>query len=109
MMKETPFLYSSFNARQLTPEEVAETFVAPPQYEQLCKTEHTLLLGPRGSGKTTLLKMLTAPALRAWGKKGEVEVRQLPFKAIYIPADVLKGSCRTSTSPFFPHALDRKS
>jgi hypothetical protein len=88
-MKESSSLFSSFNARQLTPEEVADTFVAPAQYTDLCKAEHTLLLGPRGSGKTTLLKMLTDPAIRAWAKKTDREPSRLPFKAVYVPADIL--------------------
>ncbi len=85
-------LYStseSFNARHLSPEDVARTFVAHERFEELCLNSNVVLLGPRGSGKTTLLKMLTTPALYTWADpRAEILREQIPFCAIYIPTDV---------------------
>jgi energy-coupling factor transporter ATP-binding protein EcfA2 len=84
-----PAFYGSFNARQLTYEEVGERFVAPAQYNELAQLEHCLLAGPRGSGKTTLLKMLTQPAQMAWGRVSTTQIEALPFTGVYVPADLL--------------------
>lgn len=82
-------IYKSFNARNLTPTEVAQSFVAPRHFADLCRSEHTLIMGPRGSGKTTLFKMLTREALDAWTGQQVEEVREsLGFIAVYIPTDV---------------------
>ena len=84
----------AFNARWLTPVEVAENFVPVPAFQKLVSTHHAALLGPRGSGKTTLLKMLTRPALDAWGRLVEEDPEtaanlDLPsFEAVYLPSDV---------------------
>ena len=84
----------AFNARWLTPVEVAENFVPVPAFQKLVSTHHAALLGPRGSGKTTLLKMLTRPALDAWGWLVEEDPEtaanlDLPsFEAVYLPSDV---------------------
>ncbi len=82
-------IYDTFNARHLSPSEVASGFVPTRHYEELLGNEHTLLMGPRGSGKTTLLKMLTHEALYTWRDRRAPEIRQrLPFRAVYIPVDV---------------------
>jgi hypothetical protein len=74
----------SFNARYLTPIEVASSFIINKQFIELMGNNHSLLMGPRGSGKTTMLKMLTPNAQQNWNEsQGE-----LPFWAIYIPTDV---------------------
>ena len=84
----------AFNARWLTPVEVAENFVPVPAFQKLVSTHHAALLGPRGSGKTTLLKMLTRPALDAWSRLVEEDPEtaanlDLPsFEAVYLPSDV---------------------
>jgi energy-coupling factor transporter ATP-binding protein EcfA2 len=79
----------AFNARHLSPQQVAETFVIHDRFDELWQNDHVVLLGPRGSGKTTLLKMLTAPALHTWKDERAVTVREaIPFRAIYIPTDV---------------------
>jgi hypothetical protein len=81
---------SAFNARWLTPQEVARQFVPIIQFHKLAHSRHSLLLGPRGSGKTTLLKMLTRPALRVWREERSTdgEIPEPNFEAIYIPSDV---------------------
>ena len=59
-------LYESFNARNYTPSQVAETFIPNDDYESLWLNQHSVVLGPRGSGKTTLFKMLTVPGIYKW-------------------------------------------
>lgn len=76
-----------FNARWISPDEVARRFVATPSFEILARSTHTVLLGPRGSGKTTLLKMLTRSAQRAWSPTAEESRSILDFEGIYIPSD----------------------
>jgi energy-coupling factor transporter ATP-binding protein EcfA2 len=84
-----PYFYESFNARNYTPEQVAETFIPNEDYENLFRNEHTVVLGPRGSGKTTLFKMLTVQALYAWAHPtAELLRKERPFTAIYVPTDM---------------------
>jgi hypothetical protein len=81
--------FSSVNARNYTPEQVAKTFVVNDDFRLLCQNEHSILLGPRGCGKTTLFKMLTQRALYAWESDGANKTRaDLPFIAVYIPTDI---------------------
>jgi hypothetical protein len=85
--------HGSFNARWLSPEEVALKFIPVPQFQRLVHSGHSVLLGPRGCGKTTLLKMLTAPAINIWEKRKRKAYESNPFEypkfeAIYIPSDV---------------------
>lgn len=81
--------YEVFNARNLTPEEVAESFVPPEEFDELWSKNHTVLMGPRGSGKTTLLKMLTLPALNSWNQEQAAYIRKhIGFTAVYIPTDI---------------------
>lgn len=85
-------LYGTFNARFMTPEEVALKFIPLPSFSRLVRDGHSVLMGPRGCGKTTLLKMLTRSALRVWNSSGRKERYQdtflLPeYESIYIPSD----------------------
>lgn len=85
--------YGAFNARWLSSEEVARTFVPVPQFRQLVHNSHAALLGPRGCGKTTLLKMLTRRALAEWdshdrAKRFKGAFDKPPFEAVYIPSDI---------------------
>jgi energy-coupling factor transporter ATP-binding protein EcfA2 len=81
--------YESFNARNYTPAQVAETFISSSEYSDLWKNEHSVVLGPRGSGKTTLFKMLTLQALYAWKDQYAEQLRTTrPFTAIYVPTDM---------------------
>jgi hypothetical protein len=82
-------LIESFNARNYTPAQVAETFIRNDDYDLLWRNEHTVVLGPRGSGKTTLFKMLTVQALYSWQAADAVRLRkERPFTAIYVPTDM---------------------
>jgi len=81
-------IYESFNARYLSFEDIARTFIANSQFEQLLGNNHTLLMGPRGSGKTTLLKMLTPLSQYYFSKYNNSKNWDLQFLAIYIPTDI---------------------
>ncbi len=106
--------FESFNARNLTPEEVAWTFISNADYNNLWRNDHTVLLGPRGSGKTTMLKMLTVQALHTWDDPRAQALRKSrPFTAIYVPTDMhwhhqLKhGEERLRFSPDLKHAVSQ--
>ena len=76
--------YNTFNARNYTAAQVAETFVPNDDFEELWTNNHTVLLGPRGSGKTTLLKMLTLQALDSWKHPRAADLKaSSPFVAVY--------------------------
>ena len=87
-------IYGAFNARWITPENVARFLIPTPHLNALVKFQNSLLMGPRGCGKTTLLKMLTRGAQEVWRKERvaadpELAKYELPdFEAIYIPSDV---------------------
>lgn len=88
-----PSVFESFNARNLTPRQVADTFIPPEHFDDLCSRTHTLIIGPRGSGKTTLLKMLQLPALRAWQHdEAERYIEKIDFTGVFIPADIGWGA-----------------
>lgn len=80
-------LYHSFNARNLSPDEIASSFIENPQYADLIQVNHSLLLGPRGCGKTTLLKMLMPQTINSWNKIPDKDKIILPFYGVYIPTD----------------------
>src|SRR5579872_2218385 len=84
-----PSVFETFNARHLTADQVARTFVPPMEiFGELATRNHHILLGPRGSGKTTLLKMLTLPALATWDvQNSDFAIPQVDFVGIFIPAD----------------------
>lgn len=80
--------FESFNARALTPTQVARGFVPPAAFSKLCKRRHSIIAGPRGSGKTTLLKMLQVSALRSWKHPDANKTRdQIDFTGVFIPTD----------------------
>ena len=82
-------LFDSFNARNLSFEQVAETFVENEHFEKLLKNSHSLIMGPRGCGKTTLLKMLTPKALSLYSQKTDNDIyHSMPFFALYVPTDI---------------------
>src|SRR5439155_18979670 len=91
---DTSSIYGAFNARWLTPEDIARAFVPTTPFKALVKVQHSLLMGPRGCGKTTLLKMLTRPAQTIWWRErvplfpALAEYPTPDFEAIYIPSDI---------------------
>lgn len=83
--------FSAFNARSLTFEKVATTFVPPDSFYELLGLTHTVVIGPRGSGKTTLLKMLTREAMDHWPTDRQperYEPSMVEFNGVFIPTDV---------------------
>ncbi|KAA6465275.1 ATP-binding protein [Acidobacteria bacterium AB60] len=95
---KTASIYGAFNARWLSPEDVARSFIPTLPFKSLVRHQNSLLMGPRGCGKTTLLKMLTRPAQRVWLKERAPnepawsDYRSPDFEAIYIPSDVRWGA-----------------
>ncbi len=84
-----PSPFESFNARALTPDRVAKSFIPPFHFRSLIERKHHLLIGPRGSGKTTLLKMLQPQALNVWQHDSADEVRgSIDFTGVFIPTDI---------------------
>ena len=65
-MSVTAHFGEHYNARGLTPEVIADSFVAPHQFWSVSVHGNSVLVGPRGSGKTTLLRMLDPRALNRW-------------------------------------------
>ncbi len=94
MLREVSYYETTFNARWMKPELVAEDFVPTQEFQNLIHSTHSVLLGPRGCGKTTLLKMLTRRALDTWNlKRKPYYAKHVPFdmpafESIYIPSDV---------------------
>ncbi|SED79934.1 hypothetical protein SAMN02787142_3863 [Burkholderia sp. WP9] len=89
MSEATKLLNDAFNARYLTPAQVAEDFIAPPGFLRLLGLDHCIMVGPRGSGKTTLLKMLQLEALQKWlPMHRENRQEYAGFIGIFVPADV---------------------
>ncbi len=94
-------VFEAFNARFLSAEQVAKTFIPPPQYAKLTEQSHSVIFGPRGSGKTTLLKMLQLRTLASWDHPLADGIRkEIAFHSIFLGTDVLWGSqleARTSS------------
>jgi len=65
-MQNKTLLYDTFNAKYLSYQEVADSFISNTEFYQLQANASILLMGPRGCGKTTLLKMLTPAGLHYW-------------------------------------------
>lgn len=83
---------SAFNAKAMSYEHVASSFVSSAKFAQLAGQWNALLVGPRGSGKTTLLRMLSLEGMRSWtGSEAEEYRRELNYTGIYIPADIAWG------------------
>lgn len=86
------FTFEAFNARDLSPEKVADSFVPSEKYTELRGPSHSILIGPRGSGKTTLLKMLSLDALRSWQHPDADRSRsEIRYTGIFVPADITWG------------------
>ncbi|MBA4409707.1 MAG: hypothetical protein C0397_09835 [Odoribacter sp.] len=87
-MKNDIMQPKTFNARYMSFEEVASSFIKPEGFDEICRNDHTILTGSRGCGKTTLLKMLHPKALYNWkGIDAEDVKNRIPFIGIYIPSD----------------------
>lgn len=83
---------SAFNAKAMSYEQVASSFVSSAKFAELAGQWNALLLGPRGSGKTTLLRMLSLEGMRSWvGPEADQYRRELDYTGIYVPADIAWG------------------
>lgn len=78
-----------FNAKSLSPSQVAATFVPPlAAFERLVNKNNCVVIGPRGSGKTTLFKMLLRRALPNWRDLAANQfLSRVRFHTVFIPAD----------------------
>lgn len=82
-----------FNAKRMTADQVAGSFVVPAEFDRLSSNDHVYVIGPRGSGKTTMLRMLTGETLSAWdGPEADAARRQIDYTSIFVPADELWAS-----------------
>jgi hypothetical protein len=83
----------TFNAKKMTPSEVASSFVVPNNFTTIASSDHCYVIGPRGSGKTTILRMLTGQNLTAWKAREASEIRHtITYSSIFLPADELWAS-----------------
>lgn len=83
---------SAFNAKAMSYEQVANSFVSSAKFAELAGQWNALLVGPRGSGKTTLLRMLSLEGMRSWvGPEADRYRRELNYTGIYVPADIAWG------------------
>jgi hypothetical protein len=94
-----------FNARDLSPQEVATSFVISPHFLRLISNAHCVLEGPRGSGKTTLLRMLTPETFAVWSAANPNYT--MPFIGVFVPADVRWAKQLTSRLAHVPDPLAR--
>ncbi len=86
--QSVPAVFGALNARYLQPRQIAEGFVPPPLFGDLCNRGHTQLIGPRGAGKTTLLRMLDGAALESWDHPRAQEFRgRIDYTGIFVPTD----------------------
>lgn len=81
-------IFETFNARYLSLEDVAKSFIPNRDFIKLYQSSHSILMGPRGCGKTTLFKMLTPRAINVWNSENSKQHKtKINFWGIYIPAD----------------------
>jgi len=82
-------LFESFNARWISAEQVAKTFILrQSEFAKLSGVKNSLVIGPRGSGKTTLLKMLTITGLREWAKISDSSIPgDVSYVSVFLGAD----------------------
>jgi hypothetical protein len=84
-----PSVFESFNARALSPESVARTFIPSEKFAELAARCHSIVIGPRGSGKTSLLKMLQTTALETWNHEEAGEYRsRIDYTGVFIATDI---------------------
>ncbi|MFZ7133960.1 MAG: hypothetical protein ACOWWR_16555 [Eubacteriales bacterium] len=76
------------NAKNLTFEAIAGTFVPIDQYWRLISGKNHIILGSRGSGKTTLMKMLSYPSMIS-SKDQNIKSKALSneYIGLYLPTN----------------------
>lgn len=96
-------LFEALNARKMSPDEIASSFVVSPQFDTMIGPDHSLLIGPRGSGKTTLLRMLEGQTLMLWEHERAAATRQrISYSTIFVPSDRLWSSQLSAIEPKSP-------
>lgn len=95
-MNNKQLLGEHYNARGLSPQMVARTFVPPPQFESVSAVSNCILVGPRGSGKTTLLRMLDPRAVIEMGSS-QPGRRLIDYVGVFVPIDTAWVSSLTNT------------
>jgi hypothetical protein len=84
-----PSPFESFNARPLSAEVVASTFIPSTNFSDVAIRAHSIIAGPRGSGKTSLLKMLQTRALEVWEHDEAATYRgRIDYTGVFIPTDI---------------------
>lgn len=79
-------LFEIENARNLSPEEVVQTFVTTQAFWRLLSPKNHILLGSRGSGKTAVAKMLSHDHLSRLDRdKAKEQIENKSFIGIYVP------------------------
>lgn len=95
-MNNKQLLGEHYNARGLSPQMVARTFVPPPQFESVSAVSNCILVGPRGSGKTTLLRMLDPRAVIE-AESSKSCGRLIDYVGVFVPIDTAWVSSLTNT------------
>lgn len=83
-------LFEVDNARNLSMQELVETFIPTQSFWRLLSAKHHVLLGARGQGKTALAKMLSHAHLTLMAQtrnepRARSAVRDQEFIGIYLP------------------------
>lgn len=100
-------LFEALNARKMSAQEIAGTFVISPQFESITGPDHSFLVGPRGSGKTTILRMLQGETLSLWRHPRAREIRdRVTYSSVFVPADRLWSTQLTQSTSRMPDRAD---
>lgn len=88
-MKLRRNLFEILNARNLSLEEMVNTFVTTRAFWSLFTAKNQIILGARGSGKTALVKMVSHNHLsRLKSPKAHEIIRSKAFIGIYLPTNI---------------------
>jgi hypothetical protein len=82
-------LFEIENARNLTRDEIAATFVPTSSFWRILSSKNHIVLGSRGSGKTALAKMLAHDHLsRLNDPRAQQAIASRAFIGIYVPTSI---------------------
>ncbi len=84
-----PNAFEIDNAKALSPEDLAATFVPTEDFWRLLTPKNHVVLGSRGSGKTALVKMLAHQYMSAWDDpRARQTIADRSYIGIYIPMEI---------------------